>query len=263
MNGSAFSIREDMTLSKPVAIVTGASYGVGAAIAAALGRDGWHVACTATKAENCKETVGRIVSAGGRASAHALDLRSQESIEALVAEVSAAHGLVTGLVNNAGVNLRRDAVDVSRADWDGVMLANLTGTFFLTQAAGRELIKAKQGGAIVTISSSHGLLGAAQRSTYGISKAGLIQMVRMLAVEWGSHDIRLNALAPGRLLTDSPSRAGSGSDAAYMANMLSKIPLGRFADIEHIAALAALLLGPNGASVTGQVIPIDAGLSAQ
>lgn len=263
MNGSAFLIHEETILSKPVAIITGASYGVGAAIAAALGRDGWHVACTATKAENCKETVEHIVSTGGRASAHSLDLRSQESIEALVADVSAAHGLVTGLVNNAGVNLRRDAIDVSRADWDGVLLANLTGTFFLTQAVGRELIKAKKGGAIVTISSSHGFLGAAQRSTYGISKAGLIQMVRMLAVEWGPHDIRLNALAPGRLLTDSPSRAGSGSDAAYMANMLSKIPLGRFADIQHIAALAALLLGTNGASVTGQVIPVDAGLSAQ
>ena len=88
-------------------------------------------------------------------------------------------------------------------------------------------------------------------------------MVRMLSVEWGAHDIRLNALAPGRLLTDSPSRVGSGSDAAYMANMLSKIPLGRFADIQHIAAMTALLLGPNGASITGQVIPIDGGLSAQ
>jgi NAD(P)-dependent dehydrogenase (short-subunit alcohol dehydrogenase family) len=252
-----------MTLAKQVAIVTGASYGVGAAIAGALGRDGWHVACTATKAGNCQETVARIVAAGGQASAHALDLRAQESIEAVVAEVSEAHGLVTGLVNNAGVNLRRDAVDVSRADWEGVMLANLTGTFFMTQAIGRALIKAKQPGAIVTISSSHGLLGAPQRSTYGISKAGLIQMVRMLAVEWGPHSISLNAVAPGRLLTDSPSRAGSGSDAAYMANMLSKIPLGRFADIEHIAALCALLLGPNGASITGQVIPVDGGLSAQ
>ena len=250
-------------MGNPVAIVTGASYGVGAAIAEALGRDGWHVACTATKADNCAETVARIVASGGLASAHALDLRAQESIEALVAQVSAAHGPVRGLVNNAGVNLRRDAVDVSREDWDSVMLANLTGTFFLTQAVGRALIKAKLDGAIVTISSSHGLLGAPQRSTYGISKAGLIQMVRMLAVEWGPHNIRLNALAPGRLLTNSPSRAGSGTDAAYMANMLSKIPLGRFADVEHIAALAALLLGPNGASVTGQVIPVDGGLSAQ
>ena len=250
-------------MTTQVAIVTGSSYGVGAAIATALGREGWHVACTATKAENCQETAARIVAAGGHASAHALDLRSQDSIEELVAKVAGEHGLVRGLVNNAGVNLRRDAVDVSRADWDAVMLANLAGTFFMTQAVGRELIKAKEGGAIVTISSSHGLLGAMQRSTYGISKAGLIQMVRMLSVEWGAHDIRLNALAPGRLLTDSPSRVGSGSDAAYMANMLSKIPLGRFADIQHIAAMTALLLGPNGASITGQVIPIDGGLSAQ
>ncbi len=247
---------------KGLALVTGASYGLGAALARAMARDGWHVAVTATKAENCAETAQAIRAEGGRASIHALDLRSQESIDALLEALTIKFGPVRALVNNAGVNLRRDAVDVTRADWDMVMLANLAGTFFLTQGVGRKLIDAKLDGAIVTISSSHGLLGAAQRSTYGISKAGLIQMVRMLAVEWGPHNIRLNALAPGRLLTDSPSRAGSGADASYMANMLAKIPLGRFADIEHIAALAALLCGPNGASVTGQVIPVDGGLTA-
>jgi NAD(P)-dependent dehydrogenase (short-subunit alcohol dehydrogenase family) len=247
---------------KGLALVTGGSYGVGAAIARAMARDGWHVAVTATKADNCADTVQTIRAEGGRASSHALDLRSQDSIDALVDALAQQFGPVRALVNNAGVNLRRDAVDVTRTEWDMVMLANLAGTFFRTQGVGRKLIEARLDGAIVTISSSHGLLGAAQRSTYGISKAGLIQMVRMLAVEWGPHDIRLNALAPGRLLTNSPSRAGSGADPIYMANMLSKIPLGRFAEIEHIAALAAFLCGPNGASITGQVIPVDGGLTA-
>jgi NAD(P)-dependent dehydrogenase (short-subunit alcohol dehydrogenase family) len=142
------------------------------------------------------------------------------------------------------------------------MLANLTGTFFLTQAVGKRLIEAGLDGSIVTMASSHGILGAPQRSTYGISKAGLIQMVRMLAVEWGPKNIRLNALAPGRLETDSPSRAGTGSDAAYMGKMLSKIPPGRFATGEDVAAMAAFLVGPGGRSITGQAIPIDGGMSA-
>ncbi len=246
---------------KGLALVTGASYGVGAAVAKALAKDGWRVAITATRPDNCAATAEAITAAGGACLVRTLDLRSQDSIDALV-ESLWREAPVRALVNNAGVNLRRDAVDVSRDDWDGVMLANLTGTFFLTQAVGKRLIEAGLDGSIVTVSSSHGLLGAPQRSTYGISKAGLIQMVRMLAVEWGPKNIRLNALAPGRLETDSPSRAASGSDAAYMGKMLSKIPLGRFATGEDVAAMAAFLVGPGGQSITGQVIPIDGGLSA-
>ena len=243
------------------ALVTGASYGVGAAIAKALAADGWRLALTATKAENCAATAQSIIETGGAATTHSLDLRSQESIEALVHDVSQS-GPIRVLVNNAGVNLRRDAVDVTRQEWDDVMLANLTGTFFLTQAVGCRLIESKLDGSIVTISSSHGLLGAPQRSTYGISKGALIQMVRMLAVEWGPNNIRINAIAPGRLLTDSPSRAGTGSNEAYLANMLSKIPLGRFASAEDVAAIAAFLASPSASSITGQIIPVDGGLSA-
>ena len=246
---------------KGFALVTGASYGVGAAVAKALSRDGWTVAITATKVENCAATAEAIAASGGTCLVRALDLRSQDSIEELMASL-ASEGPVRALVNNAAVNLRRDAVDVSRDDWDMVMLANLTGTFFITQAVGKRLIDAGLDGSIVMMSSSHGLVGAPQRSTYGISKAGLIQMVRMLAVEWGPRNIRLNALAPGRLETDSPSRAGTGSDAAYMGKMLSKIPLGRFATGEDVAAMAAFLVGPGGQSITGQVISIDGGLTA-
>jgi NAD(P)-dependent dehydrogenase (short-subunit alcohol dehydrogenase family) len=246
---------------KGLALVTGASYGVGAAVAKALARDGWRVAITATRIENAAATAEAIRADGGDCIVRALDLRSQDSIGELVDNLW-REAPVRALVNNAAVNLRRDAVDVSREDWDTVMLANLTGTFFLTQAVGKRLIEAGLDGSIVTMASSHGILGAPQRSTYGISKAGLIQMVRMLAVEWGPKNIRLNALAPGRLETDSPSRAGTGSDAAYMGKMLSKIPLGRFATGEDVAAMAAFLVGPGGRSITGQAIPIDGGMSA-
>lgn len=246
---------------KGLALVTGASYGVGAAVAKALARDGWTVAITATRVENCAATAESIRAAGGACLVRALDLRAQDSIAALVDGLW-REAPVRALVNNAAVNLRRDAVDVSRDEWDSVMLANLTGTFFLTQVVGKRLIEAGLDGSIVTVSSSHALVGAPQRSTYGISKAGLVQMTRMLAVEWGSYNIRLNALAPGRLETDSPSRAASGSDAAYMGKMLSKIPLGRFATGEDVAAMAAFLVGPGGSAITGQVIAIDGGLTA-
>ena len=117
------------------------------------------------------------------------------------------------LVNNAGANLRKLAVDVTAAEWNEVMAVNLTGTFFLTQQVGRHMI-ARGGGAIVNIASTHALVGAVERSTYGISKAALVQMTRMLAVEWAEHGIRVNAVASGRLGTASPSRAEKGADQA-------------------------------------------------
>lgn len=109
------------------------------------------------------------------------------------------------LVNNAGANLRRDAVDVTPLEWDAVMDVNLRGTFFLTQHVGRRLIAAGRGGCIVNIASIYALVGAAERSTYGISKAALIGMTRTLAVEWGKHNIRVNAVAPGRSFDERSS----------------------------------------------------------
>jgi NAD(P)-dependent dehydrogenase (short-subunit alcohol dehydrogenase family) len=248
--------------SRPAALVTGASYGVGAAAALALARDGYDVAITATRAENLKETVAKVESAGARAVPLVLDLRSQASIEQAVSATVAAFGHVDLLVNNAGTNLRRLAVDVTSADWNDMIAVNVTGTFFITQQVGRHLIGRKRGGAIVTIASTHALVGAPERSTYGIAKAAMVQMTRMLAVEWADHDIRVNAIAPGRMLTPSPSRAGTSSDPKYMEAMLKRIPLHRLCTAEEVAAAVAYLAGPAAASVTGQVLVLDGGLTA-
>jgi NAD(P)-dependent dehydrogenase (short-subunit alcohol dehydrogenase family) len=166
------------------------------------------------------------------------------------------------LVNNAGVNLRMPAAEVTPDDWDTVIETNLGGTFFLSQQAGRHWMATGQPGCIVNIASAHGLVGAAERSTYGISKAAIIHMTKMLAVEWADHAIRVNAVAPGRMQTGSPSRAEKGSDAAYMAAMLRRIPLHRLVTADEVAAAVCYLASPAAAAITGQTLVMDGGLTA-
>jgi NAD(P)-dependent dehydrogenase (short-subunit alcohol dehydrogenase family) len=248
-------------VAQRTALVTGASYGVGAAIAAALARDGFEVAVTATKLDNLTTTVTALEAVGARVVPLALDLRDQASIEQASAKAIAALGGIDVLVNNAGANLRKDAVDVTTAEWDAVMAVNIRGTFFLTRQIGQHLIAAGTGGAIVNIASTHALVGVAERSTYGISKAALLGMTRMLAVEWAPHGIRVNAIAPGRLDTPSPSRAEKGADPAYMNAMLARIPLRQLASAEQVAATVNYLTSPAAAVITGQVLVLDGGLT--
>ena len=247
---------------KRAALVTGASYGVGAAAALALARDGYDVAVTATKLENLTATVSALEVAGARTVPAVLDLRDAAGIAPTTAEIVAALGGLDLLVNNAGANLRKDAVEVTAAEWDAVMDVNLRGTFFITAEAGRHFIAVGRGGCVVNIASTYALVGASERSVYGISKAALLGMTRMLAVEWAPHDIRVNAIAPGRLVTPSPSRAGKGADPAYMEAMLSRIPLRRQATVEEVAAAVVYLASSAAASMTGQVITLDGGLTA-
>jgi NAD(P)-dependent dehydrogenase (short-subunit alcohol dehydrogenase family) len=244
-----------------VALVTGASYGVGAATALALARDGFHVVLTATRERNLDATLTTVRETGQNAFGIELDLRSQLSIEKSAAAAIKAFGQIDVLVNNAGVNLRSKAIETERDEFEDVLLTNVTGTFFLTQQIGRYLIAQHAPGRIITISSAHALVGAAERSAYGISKAALLQMTRMLAVEWAEYGITVNAVAPGRLDTTSPSRAGTGSNKDYMEAMLKRIPLHRLATAEEVAAAAVFLAGPGAASITGQTIVIDGGLT--
>jgi NAD(P)-dependent dehydrogenase (short-subunit alcohol dehydrogenase family) len=248
-------------LTRRIALVTGASYGVGAATALALARAGHDVAVTATKAENLRATLAALAETGVRTVPLALDLRAHDSIENAFRATLAAFGRLDVLVNNAAVNLRRHAVDVTADEWRTVIDVNLGGTFFLTQQAGRHWIAQEQAGCVVNIVSAHGLVGAPGRSTYGISKAAVIHMTKMLAIEWAEHAIRVNAVAPGRMQTESPSRAGKGNDPAYMAAMLARIPLHRLATAEEVASAVCWLAGAQAGSITGQTIVLDGGLS--
>jgi NAD(P)-dependent dehydrogenase (short-subunit alcohol dehydrogenase family) len=244
-----------------VALVTGASYGVGAASALALARDGFRLVLTATNESNLESMLYAVHALGRQAVGVALDLASQKEIDAVVAAALAHFGQVDVLVNNAAVNLRSAAVDTTRDQWSALFAVNVTGTFFLTQQVGRHLIGRGARGTIVSVASAHGLVGAAERSAYGISKAAVLQMTRMLAIEWADHGITVNAVAPGRLDTASPSRSGTGSDPAYMNAMLKRIPLRRLATAEEIGASVAFLASPAAHSITGQTIVIDGGLT--
>jgi NAD(P)-dependent dehydrogenase (short-subunit alcohol dehydrogenase family) len=247
--------------ARPSALVTGASYGIGAATAIVLAREGYDVAVSELEPAALRATLDAVTAAGARALPVALDLRSLASITDALGAVVGAFGRLDVLVNNAGVPLTRAAVDVTEREWDEVVGVNLKGTFFMTREFGRYLIGGGRPGAVVSVASTHGVVGFADRSTYGVAKAGIVQMTRMLAIEWAHHGIRVNAVAPGTV--ETPSRA-----AAFAAHpdrrrrMLDRIPMKRFGTAEEMAAAIAYLAGPKAAYITGQTLLVDGGLTA-
>jgi NAD(P)-dependent dehydrogenase (short-subunit alcohol dehydrogenase family) len=249
-------------MTRRTALVTGASQGIGAAIAEGLARDGFDVAVTSTDSRKLGGVLEKIAANGGRAAAVTLDVRSQASIEQAMSEAVKALGPLDVLVNNAAVPLRRLALEVTREEWANVIDTNATGTFFMTQQMGRHLVAAKRPGCIITISSTHGMIGLAERSVYGISKAAVNHMTRTLAIEWAGYGIRVNGVAPGRVLTDSPGRAASLMDPQYMEAMVARIPLKRFATADEVAAAARYLASPQAGYITGQTIVLDGGLTS-
>jgi len=247
-------------VGRRTAFVTGASQGIGAAIALALARDGFDVAVSSTRPEKLAQVASGIVAANARAVPVALDVRAPGSIEKAMAEVVGACGRLDVLVNNAGVPVKKPALDLSPAEWEAVLDVNLKGTFFMSQSMGRHLVAAGRPGCIVSIASTHGLVALAQRSAYGIAKAAVIHMTRMLAIEWAEHGIRVNAVAPGRV--DTPSRAGSLAEPGYRDAALGRIPLNRFGTAEEVAAAVSYLVSPAASYITGQTLVLDGGLTS-
>lgn len=242
------------------AFVTGAATGIGAAIAVALAGKGYDVAISARQAERLADTAKQIGALGARVLPIMLDLCSLTAVESAMAQVSDAFGHLDVLANNAGATLRKPALDVTADEWESVMQPNLKGTFFLCQQAGRHMIEHGIAGCIINVASAHGVVGFPNRSVYGISKAGLIHMTRMLAIEWAEYGIRVNAIAPGTVTTDS--RAAMLADPKVKEMMLNRVPLHRFATPQEIAEAVCFMASPAASYMTGQTLLFDGGLTA-
>jgi NAD(P)-dependent dehydrogenase (short-subunit alcohol dehydrogenase family) len=241
------------------AFVTGASTGLGYTIACGLARDGYDLVVSSRESGRLDTLLRDPAVQGRKVVPVQLDLRVEADITKGFGAAVDAFGDIDVLVNNAGRALIKPAVDVAWADWDDVVTINLKGAYFLSQKFAAHCISRYRPGCIVSIASTHGLTGFAGRSVYGISKGGLIQMTRMLAIEWAGHNIRVNAIAPSTALTPSRQKA---LDPQARERMLARIPLGRFITPEEVAAAVCYLASADAASITGQTLALDGGLTA-
>jgi len=241
-------------LSGRVALVTGASRGIGRAIAMKLAAQGATVVAAARE-RNAAATVDEIVAAGGKAEVASVDVAEAAAIEALVAGTLERHGQIDILVNNAGITKDQLLLRMKRADWDAVIATNLTGAFALTQAVLKPMIRQK-GGRIVCISSVVGQSGNAGQANYAASKAGLIGFAKSVAQEVASRNITVNVVAPGLIETDMTRAITGGAREEWAA----RIPLKRLGTPDDIAAAVCFLASPEASYITGQVLAVNGGM---
>lgn len=240
-----------------VALVTGGSRGIGAAIAARLAAEGASVAIGfAGREEAASEVVSAIERAGGSAVALQGDISDPEASAALVERTVSEHGRLDVLVNNAGITRDGLLVRMSDDDWHAVIETNLSGAFYTTRAASRIMMK-QRAGSIVNIASVVGMMGNAGQVNYAAAKAGLIGMTKTVARELAGRGVRANAVAPGFIETDMTA---SLPDAAR-EGALSMIAMRRMGSVEDIAAVVAFLASDDAAYITGQVIAVDGGMT--
>lgn len=244
-----------------VAFVTGGAFGIGAAVALTLARDDFDVAVSGTRVENVAGTCAKLHALRVRPHAVALDVRSKESVDAAFASVLTELGAIDVLVNNAGIPLSKPALEIEPAEWANVVDTNLNGTFFMCQAFGRYLVERKREGLIINIGSTHGLVGYAGRAAYGTSKAAVHQLTKMLAIEWAPLGIRVNAVAPGRVESNSPARAKTSSDPRVLEASRRRVPLDRFCSVDDVAEAVRYLASPGASYITGHTLVLDGGLT--
>ena len=251
-------------LSGKTALVTGAGSGLGRAAALALAAEGALAVVTELpdRLDRAGATVAAIEAAGGRARAVLLDVLDLSSIAACVESAAGVNGRIDILVNNAGVNVRRRAYDVSEADWDAVLDVNLKGVFFVAQAVGRRMRdQDPAGGCIINVASQMGLVGYYDRAAYCSSKAGVVNLSRVLAIEWAPDDIRVNAVCP--TFVDTPlTKPMFESNPEMGQDILARILNHRLATPEEIAAGIVYLASPGAAMVNGHALTIDGGWTA-
>jgi 3-oxoacyl-[acyl-carrier protein] reductase len=241
-------------LSDKVALVTGASRGIGRAIAQRLAERG-AVVVAAARGDHANATAAEIVAAGRRAEAVSLDVTDAEAVQRIPADIVDRHGRLDIVVSNAGVTRDQLLIRMKREDWESVIATNLTATFTLAQAAMRPMLK-QRGGRIIAVSSVVGQMGNAGQTNYAASKAGLIGFAKALAREVASRGITVNVIAPGMIETDMTRAA---TDRAQV-DWAQQIPLGRLGSVEDVAGAACYLASDEASYITGHVLAVNGGM---
>jgi NAD(P)-dependent dehydrogenase (short-subunit alcohol dehydrogenase family) len=243
-------------LTDKVALVTGASSGLGVHFARTLAAAGASVAIAARRVERLSSLQAELQTPDADAVAVALDVQSGDSITAAFAAVEQALGPIDIVVNNAGISIVKPALEMPVEDWDAVVNTNLRGAWLVAQAAGKRWLMAKRPGVIVNIASILGLRTIGQVAPYNASKAGLIHLTRALAMEWARHDIRVNAICPGYIETEMNSdfwKTPAGQ------RLIDRIPQRRIGKPEHLDGALLLLASDAGTFMTGSVLTVDGG----
>ena len=247
-------------LTEKVALVTGASRGIGAAIAQILAEFGANVILTSRRAENLKEVETAILKSGNQASSTVCHNGDLAQIESLFQNIKKIHGRLDILINNAATNpFYGSVLDADEAAWDKTLDVNLKGPYFMCQHAAK-LMRKKGGGSIVNVSSINGRIPMHQQSIYSITKAGLISMTQAFAKELGGDNIRVNALLPG--LTDTKFASAVTQNEELMKTVLPQIPLGRIAQPSEMSGMVLFLVSDAASYVTGSTFTVDGGLLA-
>lgn len=244
----------DLGLSGKNALVTGAGRGLGLATADRLAAEGATVFGTSRDESGAKTIAERFGTIPV-----VLDVTSADSIADAFSLLDSSGIEVDLLVNNAGINIPRPATEVTEQDWDTVLDTNLKGPFLVSREAGRRWIEGSRAGSIVNIASQAGIVAIEERAAYGASKAGMIHLTKTLALEWGRKGIRVNAVAPTFVRTELTASTLERRD--WADELLSRIPLGRFGEVEDIPAAVAFLLGAGASLITGHTLVLDGGYS--
>ncbi len=242
-------------LDGKVALVTGASRGLGLGIAETLKEAGAAVVGTSRDEESASQVAKRLDSMPV-----VMDVADVASVRAGIERVASELGRLDILVNNAGVNVPQGFFEVDEESWDAVLDTNLKGTFFVAQAAARRMVSGGEGGRIVNVASQAGVVGIEERSAYGASKAGVVLLTKVLAIELASYGITVNAVAP--TFVDTELTRATLEDPTWRERILSRIPLGHVGEVEDVAAATLYLASPAAKMVTGHTLLVDGGWTA-
>jgi len=254
-------VLDSFRLDGKVGLVTGGARGLGRTMAIALAEAGADVALSGRSAGPCEETAAEIAQATGRrAQGFAADVTKLADVERLVADVEAQFGHVDILINNAGINIRGPINQLTEADWDAVIDTNLKGPFLCARTVGPAMVK-RGWGRVINLASVLGKIALPGRAPYASSKAGVINLTRVLALEWAGTGVTANAICPGAFATEMNRQLLD--DPVKYKEFVSRIPMGRWGDLDEMAGIVVFLASPASSYVTGAALSVDGGWSSR